>query len=104
MRVELTERGSVRIDARCADEIGAAEGVLVRADESSVSLTMLPGNAVGGLILNRTSAAGDRAVLVVAQIRDLQWNAGVREAEWDARSRTLCVPLCVEDGVVGSFA
>ena len=67
--------------------------MLVRAKGDELSLTFLAPTAVGGLILKQTSAAGDRAVLVIEQIRDLDWTPGHRDAIWNESDRTLTVPL-----------
>lgn len=93
MRVELTEFGSVRLDADTARAVGAAETTLVHADVEAVELTMLPKGAVGGLILKRTTRDGARAVLVVEHIREHAWQPGTRHAAWDAARRTLRIPL-----------
>jgi len=93
MRVELTDGGSIRIDAETARRVGAADGALVRRVDGEVRLTILPEGTVGGLILKRIDPRGGRSVLVIEQIRDEPWDAGVREADWFEESRELRVPL-----------
>jgi len=95
MRVELTNSGSVRMDAQTAAAVGAADGVLVRHTAGEVRLTFLPQGTIGGLILKRTDPHGSRAVLVVEHIRNQGWDPGVREAEWVDADRELIIPLRV---------
>ena len=99
MRIELTDRGTVRIDAEAARRMDTGAGVLVRTKGDELTLTFLAPGAIGGLILKQTSAAGDRAVLVIEQIRDLEWTPGPRDATWDQAERTLTVPLFAPDRV-----
>lgn len=74
---------------------GGADSVLVGVRDGALWLMALADGAVGGLILKRRNARGDRAVLVIEQLGHAGWEAGVREAEWDEVERGLRVGLRV---------
>ncbi len=93
MRVELTPHGSVKLTGQAAQTAATADSTLVRITADAITLTLLPPTAVGGLILKRTSTTGDRAVLVIEHIRDRDWAPGHRDAQYDAHTRTLTIPL-----------
>lgn len=98
MRVELTDRGSLRLSADVAGAcFGDAPAVLVGSHGDDLHLVALGPRAVGGLILKQCTAAGDRAVLVIEHL-PAGWEPGEREAVWDPSERTLRVPLRLAQG------
>ena len=98
MRVELTRMGSLvvpsEVAARC---FGDDATVLVDAADGVLRLTRLADTAVGGLLLKRRNAAGDRSVLVIEYLPE-SWVSGEREADWDDGRRTLSIAVWCPEG------
>ena len=105
MRVELTGRGSLILPADVAAAcFGDAWSVLVSARTGELHIGAIGSRAVGGLILKRCNARGDRSVLVTEQLPhddagNPAWDAGERGAVWDEEARSLRVPLRIGAGV-----
>ena len=103
MRVELTPTGSLVIPAQLAQErLGDADSVLVSAKHGELLVSPIGPRGVGGLILKRRNAKGDRSVLVLEQLPHDQgvpaWDSGPRDAAWDPSKGSLRVPLTSTDG------
>jgi len=94
VRVELTPRGDLIIPADMAAAcFGEADAVLVVPRGGELWAMAMGPRAIGGLMLKRRNARGDRSGLVVEQLPAAGWDAGERAAAWDAEERALRVPL-----------
>ena len=80
---------------------GDAPSVLVAARDNELWAIAIGARAVGGLILKRINAEGDRSVLVTEQLPHNkqgfgEWDPGSREAHWDEHERALRIPMRLE--------
>ncbi len=94
MRVELTARGDLIVPVEVADAcFPGASSVLVAVRGDELWAMRMGDRAVGGLILKQRNLKGDRSVLVVEPLLEVNWEAGHKEASWDEGERALRIPL-----------
>ena len=96
MRVELTRGGDLILPAEVAEAcFPEAASVLIALRGEELWAMRMGGRAVGGFILKQRNLRGDRSVLVIEPLFEVEWSPGEREGVWDEEERALRVPLLV---------
>jgi hydrogenase maturation protease len=91
-RVEFTEDGYLRLDARLAAMRFPSGAAVALPREGQLWLLPLRGPQSGGLLLKQRNPAGDRSVLIRQVLGD-GGPVGVRRAVWDGEQGALRIDL-----------
>jgi len=93
--VELTTSGYLYLSADLARTRFPHDAVLATLDGQDLLLWPTSGSSAGGLLLKQRNAIGDRSVLI-SEILPPDTTSGNKDAFWDERRFTLCVPLSTQ--------
>lgn len=92
MHVELTQQGSLHIEAAIAQTYFPHNGLVALLRGPELWLLPIRGPAAGGLLLKQRNARGDRSVLIW-EVLPPNTAPGTRSAFWDERNGALRVAL-----------
>ncbi len=102
-RIELTEDGYLRLDARLAARRFPSDAVVAQLRMGELWVLPLRGPQSGGLLLKQRNPAGDRSVLVREVLRD-RIPVGTHRAVWDAGQGALRIVLGSAPGIAPDVA